>query len=346
MNHDFILEKIQKLVKENISCPELIPLLERHKCLYLRHLTGDAKVNMDIQLAKAAAATRYQVCAPVFAEIHQIPYAAIKGAVLSQDAYGSPFFRASGDIDTLTSREYVDVIKSIFQKHGFIQGKVTDGGIVPYSRKELLFQTAMSHQTAPFIKKASNPLCPYVNVDVNLDIMWGESAQNTDMEYVLSHSIEMEIAGITVKRLAPEMAFLSLCLHHYKDMNSIYLLYEGSLRLSLFCDIYYYTVRNLHLDWKLLRQHSEALSVGSYLYYCLYYTNQIFDDPSLTNLLKMWEVYRDDHLLGSLRLTDAERKTWSVPFPERLFTENISKLMDGILDDADRKKIALNKCLM
>lgn len=52
MNHDFILEKIQKLVKENISCPELIPLLERHKCLYLRHLTGDAKVNMDIQLGQ------------------------------------------------------------------------------------------------------------------------------------------------------------------------------------------------------------------------------------------------------------------------------------------------------
>ena len=60
----------------------------------------------------------------------------------------------------------------------------------------------------------------------------------------------------------------------------------------------------------------------------------------------MWEVYRDDHLLGSLGLTDAKRKTWSVPFPERLFTENISKLMDGILDDADREKITLNERLM
>lgn len=345
MNYDFILEKIQKLVKENISCPELIPLLERHKCLYLRHLTGDAKTNMDIQLAKAAAATRYQVCAPVFEAIKQIPYAVIKGAVLSQDAYGSPFFRASGDIDILTSREYVDTIKSILLGHGFMQGKVTDDGIVPYSRKELLFQTAMSHQTAPFVKKASNPLCPYINVDVNLDILWGESAQNTDMEYVLSHSMETEIAGITVKRLAPEMAFLSLCLHHYKDMNSIYLLYEGSLRLSLFCDIYY-AVRNLHLDWVLLRQQSEALSVGPYLYYCLYYTNKVFDDPSLTNLLKIWEVYRDNCLLDSFGLTDAERKTWSVPFPERLFTKDLSALMDGILNDADREKIALNERLM
>lgn len=345
MNYDFILEKIQKLVKENISCPELIPLLERHKCLYLRHLTGDAKVNMDIQLAKTAVASCYQTCAPVFEAIKQIPYAVIKGTVLSQDAYGSPFFRASGDIDILTSREYVDVIKIVLQKHGFIQGKVTDNGLIPYSRKELLFQTALSHQTAPFVKEIPNPLCPYVNVDVNLDIIWGESTQNTDMEYVLSHSTETEIAGITVKRLAPEMAFLSLCLHHYKDMNSIYLLYEGSLRLSLFCDIYY-AVRNLQLDWELLRQHSEALSVGPYLYYCLYYTNKVFDDPGLTNLLKIGEVYRDDHLLDSFGLTDAERKTWSVPFSERLFIEDMSALMDEILDDADREKITLNELLM
>ena len=261
MNYDFILKKIQKLVKENISCPELIPLLERHKCLYLRHLTGDIKVGRDIQLSKTAVTSRYQTCAPVFEAIKQIPYAVIKGAVLSQDAYGSPFFRASGDIDILTSREYVDVIKSILQKRGFIQGKVTDDGLIPYSRKELLFQTALSHQTAPFVKETLNPLCPYVNVDVNLDIMWGESTQTTDMDYVLTHSAETKIVQVAVKRLTPEMAFLSLCLHHYKDMKSIYLLYEGSLQLSLFCDIYY-AVRNVHLDWELLRQHSEALSVG------------------------------------------------------------------------------------
>ena len=345
MNYDFILEKIQKLVKENISCPELIPLLERHKCLYLRHRTGDAKAIMDIQLAKTAVASRYQTCVPVFEAIKQIPYAVIKGAVLSQDAYGSPFFRASGDIDILTSREYVDTIKSILLGHGFMQGKVTDDGLVPFSRKELLFQAAMSHQTAPFAKEIPNPLCPYVNVDVNLDIVWGESTQNTDMEYVLSHSMETEFAGITVKRLAPEMAFLSLCLHHYKDMNSIYLLYEGSLQLSLFCDIYY-AVRNVHLDWELLRQHSEALSVGPYLYYCLYYTNKVFDDPSLTNILKILEVYRDERLLDSFGLTEAERKIWPVSFPERLFIEDMSALMNEILDDADRGKIALNERLM
>ena len=128
-------------------------------------------------------------------------------------------------------------------------------------------------------------------------------------------------------------------------MNSIYLLYEGSLQLSLFCDIYY-AVRNVHLDWELLRQHSEALSVGPYLYYCLYYTNKVFDDPSLTNILKILEVYRDERLLDSFGLTEAERKIWPVSFPERLFIEDMSALMNEILDDADRGKIALNERLM
>lgn len=345
MNYDLIIEKIRKLVKENTSCPELIPLLERHKCLYLRNLTGDIKAKMDIYLSKAAVTESYQTCKPVFNSLSQIPYAVIKGAVLSNDAYGSPFIRKSGDIDLLTSREYVDTIKDILREHGFIQGKVTEDGLISCSRKELLFQTAMSHQTAPFIKQTSNPLRPYVKIDVNMDILWGESNQSIDMDYVLSHSTEAEIAGVTVKRLLPEMSFISLCLHHYKDMNSIYLLYEGGLRLNLFCDIYY-AFRNSPLDLDRLRQQSEALGVASYLYYCIYYTNEVFDDPDLANFLDSWSVYQDDRLMGSFGLTDSERKTWRVPFNERLFADHIQSLLEEQLDDADRAKITLNERFM
>ena len=54
--------------------------------------------------------------------------------------------------------------------------------------------------------------------------------------------------------------------HLYKDMNSIYLLYKGGLRLYLFCDIYY-AFKNLSLDLDVLWQHSQRLSVAPYLYY-------------------------------------------------------------------------------
>lgn len=345
MNDDLTIAKIRKLVKENIGCPELIPLFDRHKCLFLRNLTGDKKAMMDIQLSKAAVTERYQTCKPLFDTIRQLPHAVIKGAVLSQDAYGSPFLRKSGDIDLLISRENLDAVKSALLEHGFIQGKLVRGSVVPFTRRELLFQTAMSHQTAPFVKETSNRLCPYANIDVNLDILWGESGQNTDMDYVLAHSAEAEIAGVTVKRLKPEMAFLSLCLHHYKDMNSIYLLYKGGLRLYLFCDIYY-AFKNLSLDLDVLQQHSQRLSVAPYLYYCVYYANEVFDDPDLADFLESWKGYRDDRLMDSFGLTDSERKNWHVPFNERLFTEDIRSLLDGQLDQADREKIALNERFM
>ncbi len=345
MNNHVIFEKIRRLIKERTPCPELIPLFKKHKCLYLQTLAGDKEALMDIQLTKAAIAARFQTCEPVFAKLRQIPYAVIKGAVLSQDAYGAPFLRKSGDIDLLTSREYVDMIKGVLLEHGFIQGRVTEEGLIPFSRKELLFQTAMSHQTAPFVKKIFNPLCPYVNVDVNLDILWGESNQDTNMGYVLAHTIETEIAGVSAKRLTPEMSFLSLCLHHYKDMNSLYLLYEGGLGLHLFCDLYF-AFQNLPLDADLLREQSEVLSVAPYLYYCLFYTNEVFDDPNLKAFLKNWEGYRDDRLLDSFGLTDTERKTWPIPFTERLFTDDIRPLIDELLDDKDREKIALNERLM
>ena len=44
------------------------------------------------------------------------------------------------------------------------------------------FQTAMSHQTAPFVEQTANPRCPYVNADM----------------------------GVPIRNLYPEMVFLSL----------------------------------------------------------------------------------------------------------------------------------------
>lgn len=124
----------------------------------------------------------YQTCAPLFAALKEIPYAVIKGAVLLKDAYGSPFLRKSGDIDLLTAREHVDKVKQILLDQGFVQGRVTEQGLIPFSRRELLFQTAMSHQTAPFVEQTANPRCPYVNADM----------------------------GVPIRNLSPEMVFLSL----------------------------------------------------------------------------------------------------------------------------------------
>ena len=134
------------------------------------------------------------------------------------------------------------------------------------------------------------PICKYRR---QLDILWGESGQNTDMDYVLALTLlEAEIAGVTVKRLKPEMAFLSLCLHHYKDMNSIYLLYKGSLAALSFSAIFIMPSKFVP---GLGRFCSSTANAYPSLPICIlvYYANEVFDDPDLADFLESWKGYRD-----------------------------------------------------
>lgn len=147
-------------------------------------LTSDMNLNTVSRVTnKIIVLERFKACAAVFEALGSIPYAVIKGAVLSKSAYGSAAYRISGDMDILISRSHLDEAKIIFQQHGFIQGRITEDGITPFSREELIFQNSTSHQTAPFVKRINHPLCPYVNIDLNLEIFWGESKQESDMDF-------------------------------------------------------------------------------------------------------------------------------------------------------------------
>ena len=239
MNNDEILKNIRLLSNDLQPEQDISELLAKHKCDYL--LKKYKKSIIAETFNKICVNKRYQACKAIFEAFEQnrIPYAIIKGAVLSKMAYGDLFCRQSGDIDILLCRENIDSVKQIMLNDGFIQGRITDSGIVPFSRKELLFQISTSHQTAPFVKQTTNPVYPYVNVDINLDIFWGESKQKADMNAVLTYTETAEINNIKIRKLIPEMEFISLCLHHYKDANSIYLLWQRGLNLSLFCDIFF-----------------------------------------------------------------------------------------------------------
>ena len=240
------IEAVRDLANEKQPSFDISEILYNHGCIYLlSKIKGKNKYTDRLKaenlLNKICINERYKTCSAVFREFKEnnISYAVIKGAVLSAAAYKNPFCRQSGDIDILINRRDIDKIKEIMLRNGFVQGKITENGVEPFSRKEILFQTAMSHQTAPFVKKTNNKICPYINVDLNFDIMWGESETKADMEFVLQNTMETAILGVTFNKLSPEMEFISLCLHHYKDLNSIYLLYERGLTLSHFYDIYF-----------------------------------------------------------------------------------------------------------
>jgi hypothetical protein len=57
---------------------------------------------------------------------------------------------------------------------------------------------------------------------------------------VLSQTGHLVRAGQKCIEASPGNGIYPALLHHYRDMNSIYLLYSRGLKLSLFSDIYFY----------------------------------------------------------------------------------------------------------
>ena len=82
-------------------------------------------------------------------------YAIIKGAALSSTLYKNPYIRQSGDIDILISRNNVDELEKILLSNGFIQGRITEMGIKPFSREEKIYYSVNTHQIAPFMKSTN-----------------------------------------------------------------------------------------------------------------------------------------------------------------------------------------------
>ena len=348
-----ILNAVRALAQGKQPAADISDILYEHGCFYLLSmLKAENRYTKAAQtqavLNRISVRERYAVCRPLFQAFDDagIPYAVVKGAVLSQAVYGDCGLRASGDIDLLMDRRDIDEVEAVLAGNGFIQGRVTDEGVVPFTRKELLFQTALSHQTAPFIKRTTNPLCPYVNVDINLAILWGESRVKGDMGLVLSATEPAEICGAPLRKLSCEMELIALCLHHYKDANSLFLLMQNGLRLSLFCDIYFYMKRcrpDLHVLGTLCRQ----LQVTAYVYYCLYYANRVFDDDALLSpYLSTLETERAIGLLDTYGLEEAERKKWDMDFEERLFHPDFAGYFRTCLTPSDINKIQANSRFM
>ncbi len=78
-----------------------------------------------------------------------------------------------------------------------------------------------------------------IEIDLNFDIFWDEyEGKRIDIDEFLSDTIEMEIYGVKVKTFPPIKALIQLVLHHYKDMNSLFLLAtRKSIRYDMFKDI-------------------------------------------------------------------------------------------------------------
>ena len=340
MTADQIVEAVRDCVRGKEPQNDISDILRTHKCYALIKQGNTAQEMMERVVNLAAIKERYRVCEPFFKNV-SFPYAVIKGAVLSSVVCQDPYRRVSGDIDILINRRDADKAKTLLKNLGFVQGRITENGIVPFSRKEILYQTSMSHQTAPYIKETANKFCPYVNVDINMDILWGECEYRSDMDTVLSYTEKCSLFDMEFYKLTPEMEFVALCLHHYKDMNSLYLLSQGSLSLGLLCDIYFY-LKNACPSVNKICEISRKFNVSRYVYVCLSHTMEIFSDTLLIPYIDSLKKDCDEKLLNSFGLNDIERKIWDIPLKDRLFHPNLRQYMRKFLTDVDLEKIRIN----
>ena len=267
--------------------------------------------------------------------IYETNYAVVKGEPLSYYAYGDFGKRYFNDIDLLVSKEDLNFIKSILGDQLF----------VPLSNNRFFsaFAMGLSHQTIPFVKNIGSFS---VYIDVNHNIFWGEyEGKRIDIEEFLSDTIEMEIYGVKVKTLPPIKAMIQLILHHYKDMNSIFLLAtRKSIKYDMFKDIYYLLKNNLDtIPLDKLYAMSAEYEIIPYVFYVLYHTGQVFDDEILKQYIETFRTPEGEALLNCYGLCAKERKEWKCDFNTRLEADNLYDLIKDDLTEKDHEKIAINK---
>lgn len=299
-----------------------------------RNEQEDNVLNLKICCAK------YMSLAPIFEELNEqnLPYANIKGEILSLYAFGQYGERSYGDIDILVSRKNLHKLEKILTQHGYMSSTKT--------RTEKVLLITSSHQTAVWQKKTCHNF--HSIVDINFDIFWGEyTGARIDIDQFLSDTVEREVYGVYVKTLTPLKALVQLILHHYKEMNSIYLMTQHDcIRYDMFKDVYYLWKNNKSIiSLEKLYALSSEYGIIPYVFYVLYFTNEIYNDDDLSQYIEAFRTPDGLALLDYYGLSDSERKLWKVDFKTRLESESIGALIKNELTEQDFIKIERNKMI-
>lgn len=283
---------------------------------------------------------------PIFDELNtlNIHYALIKGEALSWYMYGFVGKRISNDIDILTDRTQLTTIDSILRKNGFEQ---YGGDNQKATRSDIISSLVNSHQTIAY-KKMIEPYKIRIEVDLNFSILWGENRENElSTKEILDNYIYLDIYGEQVKVLWAPYAFIQVILHHYKDCNSLYLLYtRNSINHQQFREIYLFWRKYKHcITTQWLYMYTRKVGIIEYVYYMLYYTNYIYNDKALGRYVETLRTEQGEQLLDKYGLSEKERRKWNNTFEERLLSDSLSCFIENELTEHDKNKINYSKRL-
>lgn len=281
---------------------------------------------------------KYIIAQSFFHDIYDRHYAVIKGQCLSMQAYNNPCQRNSGDIDILVPKEdlrYFEedlrYFESVLDKNQFKS--------ISSNHYNRIFYSTYSHQIPPYRKAITE-------IDMNFDILWGEyTGKRINISEFLSDTIEMEMYNCKIKTLPPLKALVQLSLHHYKDLNSIFILAtRKNIKLDLFKDLFFLLKNNLNeIPIDRLYVTCANYEIIPYIYYMLYYTGFIFKDEDLDKYIEAFKTPQGEALLNCYGLDKNERHEWKYDFQTRLNCRNIYDLIKKDLTEKEFTKIKINK---
>ncbi len=282
----------------------------------------------------------YKELCPIMRDLSSIRYSIIKGEALSIAAYNSVGQRTSSDVDILVPKNELHIFEDKLKEHGF---KTNCSVSTIDQRINHVLMMSCSHQTQPYYKHKGAFV---LNIDLNFDVFWGEyKGKRFDIYDFLSDSIETDIYGVKVKILHPLKAMIQLVLHHYKDMNSIFLLAtRKSIKYEMFKDVFYLLKNNAQsISIENLYNICREYGIIPYTYYILYYTGLLFEDNFLKQYISAFRTSEGEALLNCYGLNETERHVWKYDFVTRLESESLYELIKNDLTDEDIKKILINK---
>ena len=275
---------------------------------------------------------KYVALKNVFKKMNDINYSVVKGVPLKL-LCGSRTTDIYADVDILLDRKSIGIVNTILNQNDYYNNT---------KRENRIFALTSTHQTMPYSKIYNS----HEKVDINFDIFWGEyEGKRIDIDEFLSDAIEIDIYGIKVKTLPPIKAIVQLILHHYKDMNSIFLLAtRKSIKYDMFYDLYNIIKNNEDIiTIEKLYKTSEMYGIKPYVYYMLYYTRQVIEDELLKKYVEAFRSSEGEALLNCYGLCAEEQRNWRYDFKTRLEAKNLYHLIENDLTEQDKKKIAINK---
>lgn len=295
-----------------------------------------------VDFNKSLYCKRYEMAKPIFDVLNmELEYVNIKGFVNAFLAYDDIGKRPSGDIDILIERCSAKRITEILCDMGFVRGSFNDENkLIEYSRESIIFYSANTHQIAPFIKETGDLDIPFLCIDVNTKLDWGENKRfNIPVHEFLADREKMLFQGVEFYRLSYEKIYIQTILHCYKEINSVFLLQKnGGYRVKEFVDIYGLYLRlGRVLDFQFIKHLINRYDIECYILYVLKIVSVIFSEPDIYNLVASGNEKVNTGIYGL-----EESHEWKLEIEERFYSEQASKAIKQNLTEKDLRSIDMN----